>query len=196
MKTGSVVCEEVKLSALLKATQLCEKIIVEEEVARKIKDHEVCYTVSPFVLYLLTSLTIEKRVLMLPVLQEKSKSRNSLNFSASPSNLDETDANLSIQHATDINYLDSAKRRQMDELEQERKRDVEETVRTKAAHFRAHSLKIRAALEERARQREREREEEEAAIKAEIEEIDTTERNRTSLVLQLQNKLNDEHEKV
>jgi hypothetical protein len=128
--------------------------------------------------------------------QEKSRSRNSLNFSVSPSDLDETDANLSSQHAFDINYLDSAKRRQMDELEQERKRDVEETVRNKAAQFRAHSLKIRAALEERARQREKEREEEEAAIKAEIEEIDSTERNRTSLVLQLQNKLNDEHEKV
>lgn len=41
MKTGSFVCEEVKLSALLKATQLCEKKIYEEEAARQIKDHEV-----------------------------------------------------------------------------------------------------------------------------------------------------------
>jgi hypothetical protein len=41
MKTGSVVCEEVKLSALLKATRLCEKKIIEEEVARKIKDDKV-----------------------------------------------------------------------------------------------------------------------------------------------------------
>lgn len=130
------------------------------------------------------------------LLQEKTKSRNSLNFSASPSDLDETDANCSAQLANDVNFIDSAKRRQFDELEQERKRAVEEAVNSKAAQFRAHSLKIRAALEERARQREKERQEEEAAIKAEIDEVDTTERNRTSLVLQLQNKLNDEHEKV
>jgi hypothetical protein len=36
MKTGSAVCEEVKLSALFKAAQICEKKVIEEEAAIEI----------------------------------------------------------------------------------------------------------------------------------------------------------------
>jgi len=114
----------------------------------------------------------------------------------SPSKFDEADTTLNLKQSSDVVDLASNKRRQLEDLENNRQIEVEEAVNKKAAQLRAHSLKIRAALEERARQREKERLEEEAAIKAELDELDNVERNRTTLVLQLQAKLNSEHEKV
>lgn len=60
----------------------------------------------------------------------------------------------------------------------------------------AHTEQIQASLIARAQQREREKREEEERQKVELRDLETLEKNRSSLVLQLQAKKHQEQAKV
>ncbi|XP_065350865.1 mRNA export factor GLE1 isoform X1 [Cloeon dipterum] len=164
MKTGSVVCEEVKLSALLKATKICEdqrENKKQEEIKRK----------------------------------EELEAFTKLISSEPPRNKSSPGANKSPSRTEEIVDAGSKQRRILEELEEERLRQVEEAVAERVDQFRANSLAIRTRLELSSKQREKERFQIEDELKEEMNKIDAVERHRTSLVLQLQTTKNAEQEK-
>ncbi|XP_059475609.1 mRNA export factor Gle1 isoform X2 [Neocloeon triangulifer] len=168
MKAGSAVCEEIKLSALLKATKICEAKRAEETLALELKVEE------EYVIKTSSSILVE---------------------SLSSSKLDDKFEGVTSLKNADADDADSVQRRILENMELERLRDVEDAVLNRVAKLRAYSIAIRATLEERAKQREKERREEEAALQNESEGLENLERNRTALVLQLQSKKNVEQEK-